>query len=125
MSTALSIVEATERILAGPAPVLFLDTCAVLDVLRVASDRDSTPDRLIPAAQEVATRAYPPGHKLWLIASDLIDLEWRDNFQTVLANAEAHIARTDRSLATLHAAIRVTSSIVSEVGKSNHGFAGT
>jgi hypothetical protein len=108
MTAEISIGEAERLILAEPAPLLFLDTCAVLDVLRVASERDSQPDRIVAAAENVAERASSSLKTLWLLNTPIVDIEWRDNVQGVLDGIGAHIARVDRSLVTLHAAIRAT-----------------
>ena len=118
MTADISIGEAERLILAEPAPVLFLDTCAVLDVLRVASERDSQPDRIIAAAENVAAKANSSPRALWLLSTSTIDIEWRDNVERVVEGVVAHIARVDRSLVKLHAAIRATRSVATGAGES-------
>jgi hypothetical protein len=115
MTASLTIAEAQERILAQPAPVLFLDTCALLDVLRVASDRESVPHRIVPAAAEVAAKAIKYPRELWAFGAARLDVEWDDNVYGVLDHIERHIAQVDRSLAKLHAATRAVSPVSTEI----------
>jgi hypothetical protein len=115
MTAPISIGEVEHRILAQPAPILFLDTCALLDVLRVASERESAPHRIVPAVQKVAAKATASPRELWLLGAARLDVEWNDNVQGVLDGIERHIARVDRSLARLHAATHAVSSIHTEI----------
>jgi hypothetical protein len=110
MTAPISIAAAGERILAQPAPILFLDTCALLDVLRVASERDSAPHRIVPAVQTVVAKVTAPSRGLWLLGAARLDVEWNDNVTKILSSIETHIARVDSSLTRLHAAVRAVSS---------------
>jgi hypothetical protein len=120
--TTLSIAQAQDQILAQPAPVLFLDTCALLDVLRVASERDDTPHRIIPAAEEVAARTSSSPRRMWLLGAERLEVEWNDNVGGVLDNIVGHIARVDRSLGKLYEAARAVSSIPTETRSGDFGF---
>lgn len=123
MTEPISIAEAGHRVLAQPAPILFLDTCALLDVLRVASDRKDTPHRrIIPAAEEALAKTSTDPRQIWLLGAERFDVEWGDNVRGVLDNVTAHISRVDRSLAKLHAAARVVSSIQAEVRGGDLSF---
>ena len=123
MTVSISIVEAQDHILTEPAPVLFLDTCVLLDVLRVASERENAPHRIIPAAEQVAVRANSSPRQLWLLGAALLDVEWNDNVQGVFDSVAAHIARVDRSLAKLHATIQAFPSIFMDTRNHDLGFA--
>ncbi|MGH7812644.1 MAG: hypothetical protein ACREQI_01395 [Candidatus Binataceae bacterium] len=108
MTAEHSISEAAQLILAQPAPLLFLDTCAVFDVLRLASEREGQPERILAATERILAMASAPARGLWILSASIIDTEWRDNVQTVIDGVRAHITRVDRSLVKLHAAIRAT-----------------
>jgi hypothetical protein len=110
MNSSVTIDEVQDRILAQPVPLLFLDTCALLDVVRVGLERESSPHRIIPAAEQVAAKAGSSPPELWLLSAAIFDVEWKDNLQGVLDSVVAHIARVDRSLVKLHAADRAISS---------------
>jgi len=122
MTTPISISQAQDQVLAQPAPVLFLDTCALLDVLRVASEREDAPHRIIPAAEEVAAKASSSPRQMWLLGAERLDVEWDDNVRGVLDTIGGHIARVDRSLARLHAAARSVSSIPTEARSGDFSF---
>ncbi len=120
--TTLSIVQARDQVLAQPAPVLFLDTCALLDVLRVASEREDAPHRIIPAAEEVAAKTSSSPRRMWLMGAGRLDVEWTDNVRGVFDSIVGHIARVDRSLVKLHAAARSVSSIPTEARSGDSSF---
>ncbi len=124
MTAPISIAEAQKRILAQPAPILFLDTCALLDVLRVASERESAPHRIVPAAQKVAEKATASPRQLWVLGAARLDVEWKDNVQRVIEGIESHVARIDRSLAKFHAATRAVLSIATEARGGDFRFFG-
>lgn len=122
MTTPISVAEAKDRIVAEPAPVLFLDTCTLLDVLRVASERETKPHLLIPAAENVRTKSSSSPRKMWLLAAERFDVEWTDNAGKVLGRIEEYITRVDRSLVALHAATRAVSLIPSSGGGSDSRY---
>ncbi|HUY27642.1 MAG TPA: hypothetical protein VMV27_09500 [Candidatus Binataceae bacterium] len=123
MTAPMSIADAQRHILAEPAPVLFLDTCVLLDVLRVASERENAPHRIISAAERATAKTSSSPRQLWLLGAALLDVEWHDNLQGVLDSVTAHIARVDRSLAKLHAAVQSISSIAMDTRSHGSGFA--
>jgi hypothetical protein len=116
MSEPISIEQIRARIVAQPAPLLFLDTCALLDVLRVASERETAPDRLVAAAEKIALKAGSSPPELWVVSGAILDVEWGDNKQSVFDSVTAHIARVDRSLVKLHAALRAVLPISETIG---------
>lgn len=123
MTAEISIGHAEQLIIAEPAPLLFLDTCAVLDVLRVASERDSQPNRIVAAAESITAEANSSPRRLWLLSAPTVDIEWRDNLKGVIDGIDAHITRVDRSLVKLHAAIRAARSIQTSMPAEESAFA--
>src|SRR5208282_1780499 len=84
MPTTTSIEEAARLLSAEAAPVLFLDACALLDILRVASDRDdAAPARVILAANQILEGVNSRPRTLWLLAAALVEVEWGDNVEKV------------------------------------------
>jgi len=64
-------------ILANPKPVILLDTCALLDIVR-APDRED----ILPAVISAASTLSSDNSK-WLISSKTVSTEWNDNIDNV------------------------------------------
>lgn len=107
-----TLPELAAQCAAQPAPVLLLDTCALLDVIRIAgraSPNDPTPDpSLAAAAQHLLRLAQLPTPHLHLICYELVPLEWRANQPAVsrgprtgLRQAQALLQRFNGTAATL------------------------
>ena len=88
-----TIAQLAIDISAAPAPVVFLDTCAILDVAR--APMRGQPDS-VPAAIELLRLAAqsPPG--VYLLVADIVEREWADHIVSARKAAtdavEAHIA---------------------------------
>ena len=88
-----TIAQLVADISAAPAPVVFLDTCAILDVAR--APMRGQPDS-VPAAMDLIRLAAqsPPG--VYLLVADIVEREWADHIASARKAAtdavEAHIA---------------------------------
>jgi hypothetical protein len=111
MPARVRISDAAAAICGEAVPVLFLDTCAILDILRVASTRYKIPDRIVPAARQILSRVNSTPRTLWLVGAEMVNVEWNDNRQIVLDQISNHIGQVDHSLMKLHAAVRAIPSI--------------
>jgi hypothetical protein len=81
------------RILATPAPVLCLDTCALLDIIRVPIRfrEDKISVNVITAAFNLIAKASTDKPDLWILILDLVEKEWLDNATYVHTDIEKHL----------------------------------
>ena len=84
-------------------PVLFLDTCVLLDIVRLAIDRRFQRGEAEAAKKlwEVAAGANP---SCLLVVASLISKEWEDNVEKERKNGIEHIAKIDHQLNCFHEA---------------------
>ena len=94
-----SVADAVAVVLAADVPVLFLDTCSILDVIRA-------PARSLIGCVEAATELYamataaPP--RCILIAGSFVPTEWLDHDQGVLADLIKHLDRMQDNASLFH-----------------------
>jgi len=83
----IEVDEVCAVITAKPAPVLFLDTCTILDVLR-APCRESIAVEEISAAMALIklNGQHTPG--VWLVTNETVHGEWTANLDTVRTELE-------------------------------------
>ncbi|MCP4699903.1 MAG: DUF4935 domain-containing protein [Gammaproteobacteria bacterium] len=74
-----SIAELARMIISDEKDILLLDTCALLDIIRVP-DRDNITPNVISSATNVSAR-----NDIWLVASEIVDTEWKNNIDDVCA----------------------------------------
>jgi hypothetical protein len=98
-----SLEQLAQDILGNPAPVLLLDTCSIIDIIRVPirPTRD-----LLEAAQRILDRTVTPQRKLWNVVNQQVVQEWYDNAANVAREVTAAIARTEESARRLLATAR-------------------
>lgn len=89
-SSFISSSDISLRIINNPAPVLFLDTCIFLDILR-ASYREDVSVNTISAAISLITISKNTLTKVWLLTNELVSREWNDNIHTVQQDLEKGI----------------------------------
>jgi hypothetical protein len=93
----LASAEVARRIVAAPAPVLFVDTCALLDLMRDPT-RGTFSAGDIEAALRLLERAERRNDNLWLpIAAQVLD-ELRDNQANVKLEAGEKIRRLEETI---------------------------
>lgn len=81
-----TIAQAVANLTANPRPVLFLDTCAVLDIVR-APLRSLTPT--VRAGLELRTLAS--AGRVQLFVQDIVPREWTDNLPSARKDGETGI----------------------------------
>jgi hypothetical protein len=121
MPASVRISDAAASICQHPVPVLLLDTCALLDTLRVASTGYKIPARIVPAARQILSRVNSTPKTLWLVGAEIVNVEWNDNRKNMLDQISNHIGQVDRALMKLHTAVRAIPSIASNATRSEIG----
>jgi hypothetical protein len=86
----ISSAEVVRRIAAAPAPVLFADSCAFLDLMRDPT-RGNFSASQVEAAQRLLLKAERRPRALWLPITAQVWIERNDNQMTVKQEAELRI----------------------------------
>ena len=89
-----TLADAVKQLAATKRPVLYLDTCALLDVVR-APCRDRT-DHLLAAVARIEKAAR--AKRVVLCAAEITRDEWVRNIDVVLADVERSERDTDRAV---------------------------
>lgn len=97
MTTSLN--EVCNVILNNPKPLVFLDTCTILDVIN-ALHMDSLPDDYIELAVRLAR--LHQNNDLLLVTALNVKEEYDDNIDTVVKTAETKIKQIARHLKVMH-----------------------
>lgn len=97
-----TIAQLVTDIIAAPAPVLFLDTCAILDVAR--APRDQKVVGSVAAAEALIELAKREPRAVYLVIADIILIEWADGIASTRKDAEVAV-KTYGYLADVVAAI--------------------
>lgn len=92
-----TISSLVDLIKQAPAPVVLLDTCALLDIVR-ASHREELSAEGVEAALSLAGRARQHPRGAWLVAAEVVDTEWADNWEHVVAEARREIGQLERRM---------------------------
>ncbi|EJY0884548.1 PIN domain-containing protein [Vibrio cholerae] len=80
-------------------PVLFLDTCVLLDVIRVSS-RDGANVNTISTVNDLVNT-----DSMWLIISDVVNSEWLQNVDKVYSEADNHLKSLGKGLVQFQSAL--------------------
>ena len=72
-----TICNIKRNILADPKPVILVDTCALLDIVR-APEREYIAPEIISCAPN-----YISSSSIWFVASEIVCTEWRSNITDV------------------------------------------
>jgi hypothetical protein len=85
-----SVIEATATILAAPAPVLLVDTCSLVDVIR-APKRHSELKGCVPSAVELhrMVSANPP--ECHLVVGSFVREEWTKHSHPTADELQRHL----------------------------------
>ncbi|MFM6040019.1 MAG: PIN domain-containing protein [Sphaerospermopsis kisseleviana] len=78
----ISSTELSEVIISAPAPVLFLDTCIILDIIR-SPFRDNICTNEISASLELIRKAEANNRSVWLVTNEIVYTEWKENIENV------------------------------------------
>ncbi len=95
----MSIADAAAALAGDPRPVLALDTCVPLDVIR-AGIRGQT-DR-IAECRRLSEIVVTAPERVQLVVTSLVLLEWSQNKDEVGAEATEWLADTDRRILEIH-----------------------
>jgi hypothetical protein len=87
------------RIAASPAPILMLDTCSAIDVIRAGTRRDLRPE-LVRSATEIIQRTRSNPRRLWLLVTDLVLAEWTKNSPGEKDSVVQNILKLNREIAS-------------------------
>lgn len=88
------------EIAANPHPVVFVDTCALLDVLRSAF-RGDVPTAVLGAAVRVVQDYHAGNVSAWIVASTNVVLELEDNRSNVQSELEKGVRKLKAQLARM------------------------
>lgn len=101
----VTIAQATVQITAAPAPVLFPDTCALVDLVRLPIRKDGptvTRELLAARALLAAATADPTG--LWVVVPPRVPAEWDEHAPEAAALLASSWSKMDEACATTGAA---------------------
>jgi hypothetical protein len=96
-----SIADAVARILTAAHPVLFADTCTLLDVIR-APLRPVDLAGCVEAAQELARLATTSPTQCTLVVASFVPGEWRTHADSQVESVRIHVAEIDEETKRLH-----------------------
>lgn len=96
----LSLDDAVFQLIRRAVPVLFCDTCALLDLIRVPyRGAVATSEQVLNAANSILTEVKSGG--LSLVAPPPVSIEWKHNADAVRLEAESHIRKLRTHYAVL------------------------
>lgn len=115
----ISYRNACAAILSEPAPLLYLDTCIFLDIIRspIKAPRGSIDSASARYAAEFQLRAEASPRKLWLVTSETVQSEWNENSPKVVEEVKREILQMELGRAHLLAAATAVSNMEYEHGQ--------
>lgn len=90
----INYAEACAAICASPAPLLYIDTCILLDVIR-APVRETVNSDTPKIALSLQDKSRITPKNLWLITSETVQAEWQENIDGVIEEVEREILRLE------------------------------
>ncbi len=94
-----SIDDAVNALLAADRPVLFLDTCILLDIIR-STHRCLT--KYAERASELSRLAAASPPSCTIVVSSIVPQEWNDNAQAVMEEALRHLRKMEEQSSHFH-----------------------
>jgi hypothetical protein len=98
----LNLADLATSVLAAPCPVVMIDACAILDIVRAASPSRETPSSVIVSAKRLENAAQAMPRRVWLIVTSTVRVEVDDNLastvrelQHALQGFEKHLERIE------------------------------
>lgn len=98
--TPITILNAVNSITTSTAPVLFLDTCAILDVIRTPK-QESIQNAVISVTNEIFIKASREPKQVWIVATTMVINEFNEKLETVEDELVQHVKKVDRELEKL------------------------
>jgi hypothetical protein len=89
----LSSEDISQRIVNSPAPLLFIDTCIFLDILRSAY-RDNIHVDAISSALKLIKLSQNNPPKIWLVTNETVHREWNENIVGEKRKLEGEIEKS-------------------------------
>jgi hypothetical protein len=99
-----SIQTAAKKMLAAPSPVLFLDTCSILDIVNAGHLETLQAQIIISANHLLRMTVGPPG--IWLVTTVMVQEEFQRNIRNSVATLEAQIKILDTKIAQSRDAVQ-------------------
>jgi len=87
--------EARDAIVGSPAPILFIDTCIFLDIVR-SPVRDNIDANSAQLAQTLCTYAQKTPREVWLVTSATVRAEWLENIPNVKLEVSREIRKLEK-----------------------------
>jgi len=104
MTDSLSIEEIVKSIVAENADVLFLDTCAILDIIRALNRKASTD---LKFASDIAGIINAKDRKVQVVLASVIKQECQDHFDSALAELDSFHTRLSDDVQTFNEACTI------------------
>jgi len=101
MTSPVAISEVTAGILKNPLPVLMLDTCSILDVIRAPARHQA---EIVPFVQRIAANAVSTPAGCFLVSSSRIPDEFCENLCSAVIQLRKFLTSFDRSSRQIWAA---------------------
>lgn len=92
--------EIVSSILCQPAPVIFLDTCIILDIVRMLY-RKEIDEEIIKSTKDLIVRSKSEPKKIWLLTSEIVEIEWKNNIDAVIGEFRSEIRKLKKTLIRL------------------------
>lgn len=94
-----SLKEAIERIVVEPAPVLLLDACSMLDIVRAPLNRGG--EQTVRAAVALTSTEV----SVWLVLAEVAEREWHNNLPSVVRDCTTKLVQLEESVSHARAAL--------------------
>jgi hypothetical protein len=88
-----NLQDLCKLIINDPKHVMFIDTCVFLDIVRVCARDDSNVNTISSANKLIDMDS------VWIVVSDIVEVEWKENIQVVLPETERHLKHLDKNIA--------------------------
>ena len=101
MTTTAPIIlsNAVNQITAASAPILILDTCSVLDLIRLPRRAKDATYAQAELAAVKNLKDSAQARKLWIVVPPIVYDEWSDNYQTEVRELSKFLSKLDNSVA--------------------------
>jgi hypothetical protein len=96
-----SIADAVSGLLGNPRPVIALDTCVLLDVIRAGMRSQMD---VIAQTRALSEKVTLDPNRVQLVVTSLVVVEWNQNRDQVRQEMTTWLAETDRRIINIHEA---------------------
>lgn len=95
--TEYTVSDASKLIAERDLPVLIVDTCAILDIVRVLTrvKRHTRAERLLESVSDILSMASNGQPNLSLVIPPLVSSEWKENQSKTSKEVETHLSKID------------------------------